>query len=66
MNENASKFWWFILRCFWGPMIIGLSLIALLRINSLIHVYSPTPHKDKPAFSSELRPLVKGTLTYDK
>jgi hypothetical protein len=44
MNANASQFFWHILKMFWGTVAVCLALIAMLRVNSLVHIWSPTPH----------------------
>ena len=31
------------LKCFWGTVAIAIAIIAMLRVNSLLHTWSPTP-----------------------
>ena len=31
------------LKAFWVTVAIAVAIMAMLRVNSLIHIYSPTP-----------------------
>jgi hypothetical protein len=33
------------LKAFWVTIAICVALMAMLRVNSLLHKYSPTPHR---------------------
>lgn len=50
MNPNASQFFWHCLKMFWGTIAVCLALIVMLRVNSLIHVFSPTPKITKTLY----------------